>query len=197
MAGLIDLVTFRPKRAIGSFSTYVTLEEQHSDELTITQHPVEQGAAITDHAFKNPAQLTIRAGWTNSSVAALGSSVLSALGGDVGALLRPSYVREIYDQLLQLQASREPFDIYTGKRRYQNMLMRSLATTTDASTENVLIVTASFQQIIIVETQATTVPASENQAQPQKTAPVQSAGTKQLAPAPQANTSALATIAGR
>jgi hypothetical protein len=196
MAGLIDLITFRPKRAIGSISAYVTIEEQHTDELTITQHPVEQGAAITDHAYKNPAQLVIRAGWSNASLPSLGDAVLAALGGDIGALARPSYAQEVYEKLLKLQSARAPFDIYTGKRRYKNMLMRSLATTTDQKTENVLIVTAAFQEVILVQTQATTLPDPSAQADPSKTAAVQNAGVKQLTPSPQADTTAAGIMAG-
>lgn len=196
MAEFLGLVLFKPKRAIDSFENYVTIEEQHTDELNITQHPVEQGAPITDHAYKNPAQLTIRAGWSNSSLQAIAGAGLSLLGGDIQGLLSPSYAEEMYGRLLQLQAEREPFDIFTGKRRYKNMLMRSLSTTTDEKTENVLVVTASFQEVILVETQATTLPPAANQANAAKTAGVENAGSKQLAPAGAANQSAISAIAG-
>jgi hypothetical protein len=196
MASLFDLITFRPKRAIGSFSGYVTIEEDHSDELTITKHPVERSPTISDHAIKEPAELSIRAGWSNSSLTALGGALLDTLNGNFGALLSPSYAEEIYQKLLALQATREPFDVFTGKRRYKNMLMRTLRTTTSVETENVLIVTATFQEIIIVQTQATTAPPASVQADPAKTSAVQSAGTKQLAPAPQANTDAIAKAMG-
>ncbi|MDB5444974.1 MAG: hypothetical protein JWQ97_291 [Phenylobacterium sp.] len=179
MAGLLDLVTFSPKRSIGSFSTYVAIEEQHTDELTITQHPVEKGPEVSDHAFKNPSQLVIHAGWSNSSLAALTQGISDLLSGDVGSLLRPSYAKDVYDQLLSLQATREPFDVHTGKRSYTSMLMRSIAVTTNAETENVLVVTATFQQVIIVQTQVTAVPAANVQANPAKTAAPVNAGTKQ------------------
>ncbi|MFX9718550.1 phage baseplate protein, partial [Acinetobacter baumannii] len=51
-------------RTIGGYVAEVTVREQHSDDLTITTHPVERGAPVTDHAFKMPAQLTIEAGWS-------------------------------------------------------------------------------------------------------------------------------------
>lgn len=74
------------------------------------------------------------------------------------------------------------------------MLLRSLRQTTDQTTENVLVVTATFEEVIIVETQAATLPPAERQAEPAKTEPPTPAGTKQLAPAPEANRSALKVL---
>jgi hypothetical protein len=195
MAFSLDLVTFRPKRKIGEFTAYVAFEEAHTDDLTITAHPVEQGAQITDHAIKEPAVVVIRAGWSQSSLSGLIGAAKSILsGGGFGGLLGNDYARETYDKLLKLQADRQPIEVVTGKRKYKNMLMRSLAMTTDRTTENVLVVTATFREIIMVETQSTTLPPKENQAEPQKTAPPQSTGAKQLAPAPTANQSALSAL---
>ena len=42
--------TIVPRRSIGPFNATLTIEEVASDDLEITQHPVQQGAAITDHA---------------------------------------------------------------------------------------------------------------------------------------------------
>jgi hypothetical protein len=161
---------FSPKRSInsplGNFHLYVTIEEQHHDEMVITDHPVEQGAAITDHAYKKPAELTLTIGWTNSSLAALTSL---QLGG---------YAAFAYKTLLQLQAIRTPFSISTGKRRYSNMLIQSLSTTTDAKTEESLIVTMHCREVIIVQTTTTALQPAENQANPAKTAATANAGTK-------------------
>ncbi len=195
MALALELVAFRPKRRIGGFVATVTLEEDASDELTITRHPVEQGARISDHAIKEPAQVTIRAGWSNATLSGLISAAGQLLsGGGAGGLFGSDYVREIYAKLLKLQSDREPFEVVTGKRKYQNMLLRSLRQTTDQTTENVLVVTATFEEIIIVETQAATLPVAERQAEPEKTDPPQPMGTKQLAPAPEANRSALKVL---
>ncbi|MEM5419635.1 phage baseplate protein [Paraburkholderia ferrariae] len=162
---------FSPKRSInsamGSFSLYVTLEERHHDELVITDHPVEQGAAISDHAYKKPSELTMTIGWSNSNL----SSIASFQFGN--------YSRSTYQDLLDLQKSRTPFDVSTGKRKYSNMLIQSLDTTTDAKTENSLIVTLHCREVIIVQTTTTQLQPSENHALPQKTAPMANTGVKQ------------------
>jgi hypothetical protein len=45
--------------------------------------------------------------------------------------------KETYQELLDLQNSRVPFDVVTGKRIYTNMLIRALEVTTDRTSENV------------------------------------------------------------
>lgn len=170
---------FSPKRSItssvGSFQAYVTLDERHHDELVITDHPVEQGASISDHAYKKPAEVTLTLAWSNSSL----SSITSFQFG--------SYNQFVYKNLLALQASRTPFALSTGKRRYQNMLIQSLDTTTDAKTENSLIVTLHCREVIIVQTTTTQLQPADNMSSPQKTAALTNAGTKQ----PQSTTTSL------
>lgn len=173
-----ETILFRTPRFIGPMVPDVTIEETHTDTLVITDHPVEQGSVISDHAFKQPAKLTIRAGWSNSSPQAGGVfGLLNPLGGGWSG-----YTQEIYQQLLALQALREPLDIVTGKRIYRNMLLQSLVLVTNEKTENALMVTIECREVIIVETLATTVAAKSNQAQPQNTAAIENTGSKQPLP---------------
>lgn len=153
---LAQLISFFPRRAIGPFSATVTLEESSSDELEITQHPVQQGAAITDHAYVKPTSLSIKAMWDDSD--------------------RP--LTETYALLRGLQASRQPFDIVTGKRVYQNMLFKSLSVTTDQYTENVLSVSADFVEVFITSLQVVSVPPRAQQADPGATGATENAGQK-------------------
>lgn len=163
---VLQTVLFRQGRSIAGIIPNVVVDESHVDELTVTDHPVEQGAAITDHAFKNPAQVTVRYGFGESG----GLLSFTGAGGDP---------KTIYDQLLQIQASRVPFDLVTGKRSYQNMLIKTLAVTTDAANENVLSVSATLREVIIVETRVTSLQPAEHQALPEETAAVENTGTKQ------------------
>src|SRR6185437_13624466 len=133
---------FVRQRAIGIFTANVTVEEQHLDELSITDHPVEQGSVISDHAYKRPASVTIRAMWSNSSLPADGN---------------PNYVQEIYDAFLVMQASRIPIDVLTGKRAYLNMLIQRLQITTDEKSENALNMVCECREIQIAMTQTVTV----------------------------------------
>lgn len=184
-SALIGAVAIRQNRSIAGIIPDVTIEESHRDELTVTEHPVEQGAQISDHAFKNPAEVICRYGWSNSSGSAGFAATL--IPGGLGALPGVSNlaqggvsgpdVAEVYQTLLTLQESRQPFDLVTGKRVYNNMLIRSLQLHTDASTENALMVTAVMREVIIVQTQTVLLKA-DKQASPQDTAPVSPQGTK-------------------
>lgn len=138
----------------------VVMREVGRDVLAITSHPVERGAAISDHAFLQPLEVDMIMGWSDS------------IGGS-------GYCREIYEELVALQQEREPFDVTTGKRNYQNMLLADISVQTDDKTENVLMVSGRFREIIIVETETTSAPASA-QASPSKTQPTTDVGAKQL-----------------
>lgn len=165
---MIESITIAPQRRFGPILAHVVVEEEHQDELTLTEHPVETGATgatITDHAFKNPSTVTIRAGWTNSHPAA---------GGD------EAFVTMLYQRLLELQASRIPFDVITGKRLYSHMLFRSLGVTTDQASEAALMMTAVFQEIIIVRTEVALLPSKDVQADPKATAGTSTGGLRQL-----------------
>jgi hypothetical protein len=143
----------------------VTILEGGSDELWITEHPVEQGATISDHAFKRPAELHLRLGWSNAFV-----------GGDVNI---------IYEQLLTLQALRQPFMVFTGKRPYQNMLVASIRVETDARTEFVLIADIIMREVVLVNTQviAGNIPTNANQlANPSSNMPTQNSGQNNTQP---------------
>lgn len=129
----------KPKRQIGTIAVNVIISEETSDELEITQQPVQQGAMISDHAFKKPTNFSMRASWRYN--------------------FSPS-LSQIYQQLLTLQNSRIPFTVVTPKRTYSNMLLSGLTQTTDKSTENCLMIYCKFQEILIVNVSATSVPRS-------------------------------------
>lgn len=176
-------IIVRPKRQIGELIAQVTLEETHDDELEISEHPLEKGAAIADHAFKRPMEVTIRCGWSNSpSIGEDGVNPSNAQSGVSGNNV--DQVKAVYDQLLAYQSKVTLLDVLTGKRSYSNMLIKSLRTTTDVRSENSLLVTAVFRQVIIVTTKTLTVSAPpQNQAAPAKTNPPAQNGLKQLVPA--------------
>lgn len=175
-----DILTLNAGGSIGSISIQATLEEIMSDGLQITEHPIEQGAAITDHAYKKPCEVIIHAGWTNSSLKAIVGTTTAQFSG--GSLSVSDYVNSIYSQLLALQESRKPFSITTSRRKYDNMLILALQVTTDAKTNNILTVSATCRQIIIVKTKATTVPPASAQATPASTAATTDNGV--VAPTP-------------
>jgi len=152
-----------PMRAIATIVPNVVIDEIHTDDLAITDHPVEDGAAISDHAFKIPSRVQMRCGWSNSTAGTEG------------------YVQSVYQSLLALQATRQPFDVFTGKRAYRNMLLERVAVETSETSENTLMVVAAMREVILTRTQ-TAGASRDTQAMPQKTAESTDNGTTQLVP---------------
>lgn len=156
-------VTLRPQRSLGGITFDVVVEEQHEDTLEITEHPVEHGASISDHAFMKPAAVTIRAGVSDGS---------GSVAGEKAGV-------SVYEALQALQKAREPFDIITGKRKYRNMLIETLTVLTDADSENALVVTAECREVIIVKTRTTSVPPRSRHRNAGKTGGTANKGQKQ------------------
>lgn len=150
----------RPRgRMVGFVIPDVTMRETHTDNLIVTDHPVETGATISDHAFKRPVEVEMLLGWSNCS----GQS--------------PGYIDMVYAGLQALQGARQPFDVLTGKRAYRNMIFAGLSVTTDGHSEETLMVNARLKEVIIVSTQTTGAPAS-SQASPESTGSTEGQGQK-------------------
>lgn len=186
----------------------VTIEEIHHDEMEITDHPVERGAAIGDHAYKRPAEVVIRCAWSNSPSinpsGIIGAAVNAAIGvatalspaAAVGGSILPTtnavnsilsgdgvnQVNAIYAKLRALQAAAVLFDIYTGKCVYKDMLFKSITETTDKNTENSLMLTIVCRQILLTSTRIVTLSQVNPDAQllKEQTSPTQNLGNQQL-----------------
>jgi hypothetical protein len=51
-------------RRIGLIIPSVVISEKHSDTLEITEHPVETGAPVSDHAYKRPSEVVMEVGFS-------------------------------------------------------------------------------------------------------------------------------------
>lgn len=209
-----QLLVITPKRGFvtddgSSLIAQATVEEVHEDDTEITEHPVEQGATISDHAFARPSSVVITCGWSNSpsnsgplnqllGVAANSSPVISAIIGAAefaGGVLNllgggQNAVQQAYQTLLALQQTRTLITVYTGKRIYQNMLIKNLAQTTDQRTENSMIIRVTCREILMAVTQTVTVPDSSVMANPEQNGATQNMGIQSLLPSPTYNVNA-------
>lgn len=156
-------------RNIGGIIPDVVIEERHRDEVAITEHPVEQSAPINDHAYLLPNEVIIRAGSSLSGPNAAGD---------------PFFLQDLYQQLRDLKDSFAPFQVVTGKRTYENMMIRILEVRTDPHTENVLSFTCWLRQVIVVTSQVSSTASIQNSVMnnPQKTGVAQNFGSKSLLP---------------
>jgi hypothetical protein len=163
-------------RAIGTIIPDIVTEELNRDESVITDHPVDTGTAISDHVFDLPSQVEMRCGFSNSTAQTEG------------------YVQAVYQEFLALRATRQPFNVTTGKRQYSNMLIRSLAVQTDASSEFALNITVGLREIIIASTQATAATSATSQSNGSVT--ISDASTAGMAPVATLGQKSLQSAAG-
>jgi hypothetical protein len=170
----VGLLSIVPTDNIGGIEIQATLEEMYSDTLQVTEHPVQAGALISDHAFKRPKEVMLRCGWSNSSAQAAVGAISGILTG--GGPSVADYVGGVYSQLVALQESLTPFNVTTTLRTYTNMMFVSLSVLRDASTSQALMVTATLREVIITDTQSSVLPPQANQASPQNTAATQNMG---------------------
>ena len=154
----------------------VVISEKHSDSLEITEHPVEVGAAVSDHAYRRPSEVVMQVGFAG------GGSLLDLLDTTSYGLSVGLSPKEVYQNLLDLQNSREPFDVVTGKRIYSNMLMRAMEVTTDRTSENVLSAVLTLREVIITSTTTTQVAAKADMKLGADTSAVENTGVKTHVP---------------
>jgi hypothetical protein len=209
LLGAVGNIYLQQSNMIGGIQVDTTFEEIYEDEIDITEHPVEAGAQVSDHAYKRAMVYQLRCGWSDSSASGLlglASGVLSAISPVAstvinvasgvanllnsgagasgsfqgGAMIASDYVAGIYSQLLQLQQSFQPFSVTSGLRSYDSMLIKSLRVNKDQRSQYSLNVQATLRQIILVSTQSSTLPVQAAQSFPADTADVVNTGSQQL-----------------
>lgn len=189
LLGNISTGLIKPKRSINGLVADVTIEERHNDRLTITQQPVEKTASITDHAYKEPATVVIHCAWSSS---VLSTSLTNLLNGNISGIgdalsqisgsVTNSRPTSVYEQLLTFQNTVELLTIYTGKRKYDNMLLAEIEVITNQDSEFALVASLTFQNVILVETTTVAVPANDVQKDPQSTGSLVDRGAQNLQP---------------
>ena len=138
------------------FDAFLKLD--HERRLTITDHPVEEGANITDHAFVEPKAVSIEIGMSDVCSSFVGGQFTQRFSRSVSA----------YDTLEKMQADRIPVSIHTKLATYHNMLVENITAPDDYITRHGLRATVFFREIIVVSTDTVTLP-DRTSAMPQKT----------------------------
>lgn len=113
------------------------LNVSHERKLTTTSSPVETGAAIVDHAYVEPARITMK-----------------IIVSDVHQSLIPGqfdggYARhtQAWQLLKQLQNDRIPMYVFTKLDTYENMLITSISADDNSDTFECLIADVELTEI--------------------------------------------------
>lgn len=141
-------VTLPNAQTLYAFDAEITVE--HEQQLKRTEHPVQTGASISDHAYIMPARLVLDIGMSDAMDAYFSPSTWS--GSDSKSVAA-------YQTMLALQFSRIPLSITTKLRTYQNMVIEALTPQETLKTFTGLRMRVEFGQIFLANISQPTVSA--------------------------------------
>ena len=139
---------------INNYVIDVATSEDHAFDSEVTEYPVEQGGDITDNVRPKPITVTLEGIVSDTPIGPIAD--LRNSQGDNGQLdYLPSH--DALAVLLAIRDAREPVSITTTLQSFDNMVMTGLSIPRDAATGAALRFTATFQQVIFVSNNRTTV----------------------------------------
>lgn len=153
------------KTNIGGWFFDAFLRSTHTSRLTITEHPVQTGAALTDHAFLQPKELTMEIGMSDVATGLVPGQFTGGWSRSVQA----------FKVLQELQALRVPLQVHTRLGLYQNMLIEEISAPDDFTTLYGLRCTVTLREIIVAQVRTVKIsakPAVTNQANRGKLEPI-------------------------
>ncbi len=116
------------------FDAWLRLNQNSS--LTITEHPVETGAAISDHSFRNPRRWSFDIGITD------------VIPGSVAGGSQSKAVNA-YNTLVNLQLSRQLLTLRGKYGTYGNVLISDIDISDDYTTKTTARPTVVLQEVIL------------------------------------------------
>lgn len=126
---------------------------QHDTSLNITEHPVQTGADIADHAYEEASRLTFYIGMSDVMQSFIQGQFSNNNSRSVSAYLK----------LRELQKQRLPITVITRLGTYNNMMVETISSEDNNTTAYGLRATVTLKQIFVVS--VTTVKISQR---PQK-----------------------------
>lgn len=110
---------------------------------TITDYPVEQGAAATDHAQPNPEELRITVGVTDTPL--------------TGAA-RPGASAQAYDTLDQLRRGPRLVQVITSRRSLADLVLSQVSAPYNDRSGRAILIDLNFKQVIVTQTTTAAIP---------------------------------------
>lgn len=125
------------------FDAYLELNQ--TETVTVTSHPVQTGANISDHAYVNPREFDYLIGVTNSS---MGKS-LALLAIDI-PLIGIDRSVSAYDYLVSMQRFRDPVTLHNKYGDY-TVLITSVSVLDDYKTNDCLKARVHMKEVILAK----------------------------------------------
>lgn len=119
-----------------------------SAEVTLTRHPIEAGAPISDHAQEQPERFSLAGIVSNTPI-------LQDERDDAGAQVpfEPGRANTALEMLRAIKSAKAAVSVTTPILVLENYVMTSLEIPVDAKTGDALRFTSKFEQVSIVRTE--------------------------------------------
>lgn len=153
---------------IGDVAIDCTVTETHTATATVTKHPVESGANITDHIRPEPVQLSVTGIVSDTPI---GSKQIQRAIDAGGAKVQITesetptsavgFGRTAWAKLEAIRVAAKPVKVTTRDRTYESMALTSLTVPKEAKNGGALYFTAQFEQVRIVFNRTTKVVVSK------------------------------------
>lgn len=189
-----EFMHFRTNRKIGNISLPAVYEENHSDTMSLTSHPIQYGSPVSDHVYPQPAKLIITTALSDCVLSNFFQNTLSSWltqyrsSDVVGDNLFPSTTNDFntpsrifYNVFLRMKNLREPVSVITTKRKYDNMIITGIQTKTTLETNYVSELVITMQEVFIARLAYVDIP-PERQRDNKKTADTSDNGQSQTQP---------------
>lgn len=121
-----------------------TISEQHTETLDLTEHPVEEGLDITDHAIIRPVEVQL-----------INVMTLTPLIGDTAV---PRRHFDLYERLRELWRLRQPVALVTRLRAYESLIITEVSTPITADDGESLVPSVRLREVRIVQGQTAKLP---------------------------------------
>ena len=131
------------KTNVGGYFFDAVIRTDHTSRLQITEHPVQTGATITDHAFLQPKELVMEIKMSDVARDRADGQFSGGWSKSVTA----------YQRLRDLQANRIPIQVLTRLGLYQNMMIEVISAPDDYKTLYGLSATITMKEIMVAEVQ--------------------------------------------
>lgn len=191
----------RTQRSIGGIELDAVLSEGHNSTIRLTKNPVEFGAEITDHSIIEPKKINIVAEVSDTplGLAAFGQ-IVDTITGLFGTSTVESITRSnaAYGAMILLQEAREPLEIQTKLKLYQDMIITNISTVQDKDTSRIVRMIIDLEEILIVQSELVELEASQLQdgsPKEQGSPPVQDGRKEPVTPDSNTNKSVLKSVA--
>jgi hypothetical protein len=146
------------KTNIAGFFFDAVIREDHTSSLKITNHPVQNGANITDHSIVEPKVLVMEILMSDAVDDMYGQQFISYVApGNASAYSSKS--KSAYHILLEIQEARIPVSVLTRLAQYDNMLIENISVPDDSKALYGLHCTVTLKEIFIVDVAQTKVSA--------------------------------------